>query len=51
MALNKKIVTKIKEKTADEQFLKLHLPALLSRIESGRQPKRELENIMREIKP
>ena len=50
MALNKKIVTKIKEKTADEPFLRQQLPALLSRIEGGRQPKREIEKIIKEIK-
>lgn len=50
MALNKKIVTKIREKTANEPFIKQQLPALLSRIEGGHYPKREIEKVIKEIK-
>lgn len=50
MALNKKIVEKIKAKTEGEPFLKRHLPSLLARIEEGRQPRREIEKIIKEIK-
>jgi hypothetical protein len=49
MALNKKIVAKIKEKTGEDLFIKSQLPLLLSRIESGRQPKREIVKIMEEL--
>lgn len=50
MALNKKIVGKIKVKTADDSFAKLHLSSLLARIEAGHQPKREIDKIIKEIK-
>ena len=50
MALNKKIVTKVKEKTSDDSTFRQHLLLLLTRIENGNQPKREIEKIIKEIR-
>ena len=49
MALNQKITKKIKEK-ANDDFLKNKMISLLSRIDEGKQPKREIEKIINEIK-
>lgn len=50
MALNKKIVTKVKEKTSEDSSLGKQLQLLLTRIENGNQPKREIEKIIKEIR-
>lgn len=50
MALNQKITKKIKEKASGDSFLKNKLIALLSKVDEGRQPKREIEKIIKEIK-
>ena len=50
MALNKKIVTKVKEKTSDDSVFGKQLQLLLTRIENGNQPKREIEKILKEIR-
>ena len=50
MALNKKIVQKIKEKADGDSFIKLQLPSLLSYIEQGKQPRREIEKVINLIK-
>lgn len=43
MALNQKITKKIKEKSANDDFLRNKLIYLLSRVDEGKQPKREIE--------
>ncbi len=50
MALNQKITKKIKEKASGDNFLKNKLISLLYRIDEGKQPKREIEKIIKEIK-
>ena len=50
MALNKKIVEKVMEKADGDVFIRTNLPALLSVIEQGRQPKREIEKVINQIK-
>lgn len=50
MALNKKITDKIKQKAADNEFLKRNIILLLSRVDEGKQPKRIIEKIIKEIK-
>lgn len=50
MALNQKIIKKIKEKANGNDFLKNKLISLLSRVDEGRQPKREIDKIINEIK-
>lgn len=50
MAINAKIVQKIKSKTTDDSVKKRLLTQLLARIEEGRQPKRVIDNIMNELK-
>ncbi len=50
MALNQKITKKIKGKTSGDSFLKNKLISLLSRVDEGKQPKREIEKIIKEIK-
>lgn len=49
MALNQKITDKIKQK-ADDAFLRKNLLLLLSRVDEGKQPKRVIESIIKEIK-
>lgn len=49
MALNPKITDKIRKK-ADDAFLKRNLLLLLNKVDEGRQPKRVIEGIIREIK-
>ena len=50
MALNQKIIKKIKEKAADDDFLRNKMISLLSRVDEGKQPKRIIEDIIKEIK-
>ena len=50
MALNQKITRKIKEKAGSDDFLKNKMIYLLSRVDEGRQPKREIEKVINEIK-
>lgn len=50
MALNKKIVSKIKDKASGDDFLKKNMILLLTRVDDGKQPKREIEKILHEIK-
>ena len=50
MALNRKIVEKVKKKAGDDAFLRTQLPSLLSKVEDGHQPKREIEKIINLIK-
>jgi hypothetical protein len=50
MALNQKIITKIKEKAGNDDFLKNKMISLLSRVDEGKQPKREIDKIIKEIK-
>lgn len=50
MALNHKITKKIKEKAGSDDFLKNKMISLLSRVDEGKQPKREIEKIINEIK-
>lgn len=50
MAINPKIVKKIKEKTSEDSFMKTNIIRLLSKIEEGRQPKREIDKIINDIK-
>lgn len=50
MALNKKIVSKIKETAAEDDFLKKNMILLLTRVDDGKQPKREIEKILKDIK-
>ncbi len=50
MALSKKITEKIKVKSEGNDFLKTNLLLLLTRVDDGRQPKREIERIISEIK-
>lgn len=50
MALNRKIVEKIKQKAGDNAFLRVQLPSLLSKVEDGRYPKPEIEKIIKQIK-
>ena len=50
MALNKKIVEKVKAKADGDSVIRTYLPSLLSQIEQGRQPKREIEKVINLIK-
>lgn len=50
MALNQKIITKIKEKAGNDDFLKNKMISLLSRVDEGKQPKREIDKIIKVIK-
>lgn len=50
MAINVKIVQKIKSKTTDDSKQRRLLTQFLARIEEGRQPKRVIDNIMNELK-
>lgn len=50
MALNQKITSKIKEKAGSDDFLRKNLIKLLTRVDEGRQAKRTIEDIMKEIK-
>lgn len=50
MALNKKIVEKVKEKANGDSFIRTYLPSLLSYIEQGKQPKREIEKVINQIR-
>ena len=50
MALNQKIIKIIKEKAADDDFLRNKMISLLSRVDEGKQPKRIIEDIIKEIK-
>lgn len=50
MALNRKITDKIKAKAAGDDFLKNKMISLLSRVDEGKQPKRIIEEIIKEIK-
>ena len=50
MALNRKITDKIKAKAAGDDFLKNKIISLLSRVDEGKQPKRIIEEIIKEIK-
>ncbi|MBQ0143135.1 MAG: hypothetical protein KBT06_10160 [Prevotellaceae bacterium] len=50
MAINPKIVRKIKSKTSDNSEKRRLLISFLSRVEEGKQPKREIDKIMKEIK-
>lgn len=52
MAINPKIVEKIKEKTTNDKFLRQSLMEVLFQMEEGRQPKRiidkEIEKLPKE---
>lgn len=50
MAINAKIVQKIRSKTIDDSDKRRLLTQFLARIEEGRQPKRVIDNIMNELK-
>ena len=50
MALNQKIIKKIKEKATGDDFLKKKMLSLLSKVDEGKQPKREIEKIIKDIK-
>ena len=50
MALNQKIIKIIKEKAADDDILSNKMISLLSRVDEGKQPKRIIEDIIKEIK-
>lgn len=50
MALNKKIIEKVRAKSAGDTFVKSYLPSLLARIEEGKQPRREIEKVINQIK-
>ena len=50
MALSTKITEKIKTQSSDDSFLKKNLLLLLTRVDEGKQPKREIERIISEIK-
>ena len=50
MAINPKIIQKVKSLSGDDSFLKRSIPNLLARVEEGKQPKREIEKILSEIK-
>lgn len=50
MALSTKITEKIKTQSGDDSFLKKNLLLLLTRVDEGKQPKREIERIISEIK-
>lgn len=50
MAINQKIVKKIKEKTTEDPIKKRMILNFLTRVEEGRQPKREIDKIMNELK-
>lgn len=50
MALSKKITDKIKSKSGEDDFLKRNLLLLLTRVDEGKQPKREIERVISEIK-
>lgn len=49
MALNKKIVKAIEEKTKGEPQLRNFLAKYLHEIEAGHQPKRVIEKLLNEI--
>lgn len=46
MALNPKIVEKIKSKTKEEDLIQQELLYLLAQVEKGKQPKREIDKVM-----
>lgn len=46
MALNPKIVEKIKSKTRGEDLIQEELLYLLGQVEEGKQPKRVIEKVM-----
>jgi len=50
MALNQKITKKIKEKAANDDFLRKNMIMLLSKVDEGKQPKRLIETILNEIR-
>lgn len=49
MAINKKILTKISEKTQSDILMQKNIECVLSGIEEGRQGKRIIEKIMKSI--
>lgn len=49
MAINKKILTKISDKTKSDIAMQKNLESFLSGIEEGRQGKRMIEKIMKTI--
>lgn len=50
MAINPKIIKKVKSLSGEDALLNRSIPNLLARIEEGKQPKREIEKILKEIK-
>lgn len=50
MALNKKITDKIKQKAADNDFMRANMIYLLSQVDEGKQPKRVIETVLNGIK-
>jgi hypothetical protein len=49
MAINKKIITKIEDKTKSDIILQKNLIKVLSSIEEGKQGKRTIEKIIKSI--
>lgn len=49
MALNKKIVKAIEDKTKDDPTLKKFLVKYLQEIEAGHQPKRVIDKLLNDI--
>lgn len=50
MAINEKIIKRIKAKTADDTTKRRLLTSFLARVEEGKQPKRVIAQIMEELK-
>ena len=50
MAINEKIIKRIKAKTEDNPTMRRLLPSFLARVEEGKQPKKLIARIMDELK-
>lgn len=49
MAINKKILNKISEKASSDIAMQRNIESVLSGIEEGKQPKRMIEKIIKQI--
>lgn len=49
MAINKRILTKISEKTSSDISMQRNIESILSGIEEGKQPKRMIDKIIKQV--
>ena len=49
MAINKRILTKISEKTNSDISMQRNIESILSGIEEGKQPKRMIDKIIKQV--